>query len=180
MRHRKIGRKFGRESHQRLALFRALCTSLVKYERITTTLQKAKDTRRLIEKAITLAKSETAEKNQQLAGYFHATHDREIIGRDNIKKYISNLAKEDREKVEKYLADPKTNEKPAFILQFLASEGERAKGPNILRIEGVLTKLIKRIAPRFKDVPGGYTRIYKVGTRKGDAAEMAIIEFTRK
>ena len=56
MRHKKSGRKFGRESHQRKALLRSLCTSLVKYEKIETTVQKAKDLRREIEKAVTIAK----------------------------------------------------------------------------------------------------------------------------
>ena len=57
MRHQIKLRKFGRESHQRKALLRSLCTSLVKYEKIETTLAKAKDLRRVIEKAVTLAKN---------------------------------------------------------------------------------------------------------------------------
>ncbi len=39
------------------------------------------------------------------------------------------------------------------------------------------TKLFKEIAPLFKERNGGYTRIYKLGRRRGDDAEMAIIEF---
>ena len=179
MRHQKIGRKFGRESHQRAALLRSLSTSLVKYERITTTLEKAKDLRRVIEEAVTLAKDEKAEKNVRLANYFHATDDKEIIGRQAIKSYLSNLSKDLREKLEKYMEDPKKNEKPEIVLEYLASEGDRAKGPKILRVEGILTKLIKRIAPRFKGVSGGYTRIYKLGQRRGDNANLAIIEFSR-
>ena len=212
MRHQIKLRKFGRESHQRKALLRSLCTSLVKYEKIETTLAKAKDLRREIEKAVTLAKNYnglTAESPEQLAGmkaakrtalsnYFHAAHDREILGRDEIKKYISNLSKENREAAEKYIKD-QNNPKPEFILDYIPANATRtvntvvdgkkttkeitrgAKGGavRILRIEGTLTKLINRIAPRFKDVNGGYTRIYKLGARRGDNAEMAIIEFTK-
>ncbi|MGH8012263.1 MAG: 50S ribosomal protein L17 [Candidatus Binataceae bacterium] len=39
-------------------------------------------------------------------------------------------------------------------------------------------KLFDEIAPRFKDRPGGYTRVIKFGTRRGDAAPLSIIEFT--
>lgn len=180
MRHSKIGRKFGRESHQRTALLRSLCSSLVKYERIETTLQKAKDMKRIIERAVTMAKAENAEKNPELLKFFHSSHDKELIGRDAIKKFISNLNKEIREQVEKYIADPKANQKPEIVTEYLASEGDRAKGPRILRLEGLLSKLVKRIAPRYKDVNGGYTRIFKTGYRRGDAAEMCIIEFTKR
>jgi large subunit ribosomal protein L17 len=207
MRHLKIGRKFGRESHQRKALFRSLCTSLVKYEKIETTLHKAKDLRREIEKAVTIAKkmqNVKGETDQQtralqsskktlLEGYFHGCADREILGRDKIKKYLSNLTKENREAAEKYMADPEKNEKPSFIVDYIPAtctrtvkgkngqeiKKERKNAQRILRVEGTVNKLINKIAPRFKDISGGYTRIYKLGGRRGDNAEMAIIEFTR-
>lgn len=55
-RHGYKGRKFGRETDQRLALSRALMCSLIKYQSITTTLARAKEIRRSTEKLITMAK----------------------------------------------------------------------------------------------------------------------------
>jgi large subunit ribosomal protein L17 len=231
MRHQIKLRKFGRESHQRKALLRSLCTSLVKYEKIETTLAKAKDLRRVMEKAVTLAKNynnpekvntkgdehqtteqklaaNRAAKRVALSSYFNAANDREILGRNEIKKYVSNLAAQDREAVEKYMKD-QSNPKPDFIIDYIPAvatrtvtvkkhidgktvkeevtkergksevSAKRGGATRILRVEGVLTKLLNRIAPRFKDVNGGYTRIFKLGNRRGDNAEMAIIEFSK-
>ncbi len=60
-----------------------------------------------------------------------------------------------------------------------ARTGELAARRDILRdIEDteVVTKLFDEVAPRYADRPGGYTRIVKVGPRRGDGAEMAVIE----
>ncbi|TAK20078.1 MAG: 50S ribosomal protein L17 [Chloroflexota bacterium] len=56
MRHRMTGRSLGRPSGERIALFRGLVTELIRYEKIRTTLPKAKEVRPIAEKAITLAK----------------------------------------------------------------------------------------------------------------------------
>jgi large subunit ribosomal protein L17 len=56
MRHRKTGRRFSRDSAHRQAMFSNMASSLIKHEQIVTTLAKAKDLRRVMDKYITLAK----------------------------------------------------------------------------------------------------------------------------
>src|SRR5690606_31968147 len=56
MRHKKLGRRFGRDSAHRQAMFSNMAAALIKHEQIVTTLPKAKDLKRVIDKYITLAK----------------------------------------------------------------------------------------------------------------------------
>ncbi len=114
MRHAVRGRKLGRTSAHRRALFRNQLESLVEHERITTTLVKAKELRPIAEKMVTKGKS----------GTLHA--------RRRVRQWLNRH---------------------------------------------LVKKLFDDIAPRFAERPGGYTRILKLGPRKGDGAEMALIEF---
>ncbi len=66
MRHRKSGRKFGRDSSHRKAMFRNMTISLFEHELIKTTLPKAKELRRVVEPLITLAKTDSVA-NRRLA-----------------------------------------------------------------------------------------------------------------
>lgn len=117
MRHKKAGRRLNRNSSHREAMLCNLLNSLVKSERIQTTLMRAKELQKVADKAITLAKKNTAASITQL----------------------SKLVKSDR--------------------------------------EIVITKLLKELGPRFSAREGGYTRIVKLGFRRGDAAPTAIIEY---
>ena len=56
MRHKKLGRRFSRDSSHRQAMFSNMAASLIRHEQIVTTLAKAKDLKRVIDKYITLAK----------------------------------------------------------------------------------------------------------------------------
>ena len=58
MRHKKIGRRLGRDSSHRKAMFRNMAASLIEHESISTTLSKAKELRRTLEPLITLAKED--------------------------------------------------------------------------------------------------------------------------
>ena len=114
MRHLKAGRKFGRTSAHRKALFRNLVGALIKRERISTTLAKAKELRGKVEKTITLGKRGTLHARRQ-----------------------------------------------AFKLVPAKDAVQKVFGP---------------LAERYANRPGGYTRIIRIGHRKGDDAPMAFIE----
>ena len=114
MRHLKAGRKFGKTSAHRKALFRNLVGALIERERISTTLAKAKELRGKVERTITLGKTGTLHARRQ-----------------------------------------------AFKL---APQKEAVQ------------KVFGALAGRYANRPGGYTRIIKIGPRRGDNAPMVFIE----
>jgi len=114
MRHQIDHRKLGRTTEHRIAMLRNQAASLVRHDRIQTTLEKAKELRRFVERLITLAKKDT----------LHA-----------------------RRTAARHVQDP-----------------------------AVLKKLFSTLGPLYAQRPGGYTRIVKLGFRKGDGAQVALIE----
>ncbi len=114
MRHKIAGRKLGRSTGHRKAMFRNLVTDLLSYEKIITTEAKAKEVRGLAEKMITLGK------------------DSGLPARRRALSFIN---------------DKKT-----------------------------VAKLFDKLAPRYAERPGGYTRITKLGPRLGDGAAMVQLE----
>jgi large subunit ribosomal protein L17 len=118
MRHNKAGRRLGRKTSHREAMFRNMVTSLLTHEKITTTDAKAKELRSVAEKMITLGKRGDLHAQRQAASY--------------------------------------------------------------IREKSVVTKLFSAIAPRYKDRPGGYTRIVKLGIRQGDTAPISLIELVEE
>ena len=114
MKHRVSGRKLGRRTEHRWLLYRNLVTSLLTYEKIITTEAKAKESRSLVEKVITLGK------------------DGSLASRRRVLAFLT----------EKKVAD----------------------------------KVFNEIAPRYADRVGGYTRLVRLGPRRGDNAPMIQIE----
>ena len=78
MRHKKTGRKLGRNSDHRKAMFRNMAVSLIVHESISTTLPKAKELRRTIEPLITLAKEDGVAKRRRA---FDKLRDKTAVGK---------------------------------------------------------------------------------------------------
>ena len=104
MRHRKSGRKLGRNSSHRKAMFRNMATSLVRHEKIRTTVPKAKELRRVVEPLITLAKVDGVA-NRRLA--FSRLRDKEAVG-----KLFSDLGPRFKDRPGGYLRILKTGPRP--------------------------------------------------------------------
>jgi large subunit ribosomal protein L17 len=142
MRHLKAGRKLGRNASHRLALMRNLTRALIEHERIITTVEKAKEARRFVEKLITLAKKSLDAEDGPAR-----LHARRLA--------LSKLG-------------------PMAKVDLLDKE-EETTGDN------VVGKLFKDVAPRFKDRPGGYTRVIKRHERRlGDAGQTAFLELLKE
>jgi large subunit ribosomal protein L17 len=85
----------------------------------------------------------------------------------------------EHERIETTIAKAKEISKLSAKMITLAKRGDlhaRRQAAAFLTSETVVKKLFAEIAPKYKDRQGGYTRIYRLGPRRGDAAEMAIIE----
>ena len=104
MRHRKSGRRLGRNSSHRKAMFRNMASSLVRHEMIRTTVPKAKELRRVIEPLITLAK-EDGVANRRVA--FNRLRDKEAVG-----KLFSDLGPRFKDRPGGYLRILKTGPRP--------------------------------------------------------------------
>lgn len=94
-----------------------------------------------------------------------------------MRNLITSLLREEKIKT----TDPKAKELRRWVDRVitLGKQGNLHARRQVLGIvldKSVVRKLFDTIAPRFKDRPGGYTRIIKVGIRHGDAAQMSLIE----
>jgi large subunit ribosomal protein L17 len=104
MRHKKSGRRLGRNSSHRRAMFRNMAASVLKHETIRTTLPKAKELRRVVEPLITLAKEDSVA-NRRLA--FDRLRDKEVVG-----KLFTDLGPRFRDRPGGYLRILKTGPRP--------------------------------------------------------------------
>lgn len=163
-------RKLGKPTDQRVAMLRNLTTALIWNGKIVTTETRAKEVRSIAEKIITLAVREY--KNSE-------TVEKEVM---NEKGQVSKVEKVQdlpsklhaRRQIMAYLYDvPEPKQKKESKKDYK----ERTKDC----AHPVVEKLFRDLAPKYdarvqEGKKGGYTRIYKLGARRGDAAPMVVLE----
>ena len=172
MRHRKRGRKFGRNPKHQRALLRSLASALILTERdaedernapkvkgrIVTTLPKAKEVRPLVERCVTIARK--ALKHQDAAEDYATDADRHT---DAWRSWRNS---------------DKWNQWNQAIAPAVAA---RRRVLKLLGSKEAVSVLFEEIAPRFEDRDGGYTRILRLAKpRLGDSGTQAILEFVGK
>ncbi len=169
MRHRRKGRKFGRNPNHQRALLRSLACALILTERdaegddnapqvkgrIVTTLEKAKEVRPLVERCVTIARR--ALPQQKAADALATDADR---GSDEWKAWREG------------------DQWQAWAKAAAPVVAARRRALTLLGDKKAVAILFDELGPRFADRKGGYTRILKLAKpRLGDAGTRAILEF---
>lgn len=147
MNHKIDHRKLGLPTDQRMALLTNLQRQFIRHGYVRTTLGRAKELQRLVEKLITVTKLEDGLEARRRAR-------RVLVGHSSSTPMP-----------EKQMAGKTQTEQYAIM-----------KSRNMLNGEDLVKYLFDEIGPRYKDRPGGYTRLTKLPARRGDGAPQAVLE----
>jgi len=168
-------RKLGRASDQRKAMLRSLVTSLFENGKIETTEARAKEVKNMAEKLIASAVKEVDNFTSKQVKVSLPKLDSKgnkitkTVTSKNGRKYqvVDREIKTDMATVDSASRLNARRKAVSVLFRIKNSDGENLN---------IADKLFDEIAPKYKDKNGGYTRIYKLGPRRGDAAEMVILE----
>ena len=172
-------RKLGRTSSQRKALLRNQVTNLLYHGKIVTTEAKAKEIRRVAEHMIALGirekdnvetvtvKAKVAQKDKDGKRVKKVVDGKKVTVFDEVDKEIK------KEAPSRIHARRQMNKMLYGITEVPTTTAGKRKGTKTV---DVASKVFDEIAPKYADRKGGYTRIIKIGPRKGDAAMEVVIE----
>ena len=172
-------RKLGRTSSQRKALLRNQVTNLLFNGKMVTTESKAKEVRSIAEKFITLAvrekdnyetvtvKAKVARKDKDGKRVKEVVDGKKVAVFDEVEKQIKKDAPS------RLHARRQMN---AFLYELTEIPTDASGKKKATKKINLADKLFDEIAPKYANRNGGYTRIVKIGPRKGDAAMEVLIE----
>jgi len=172
-------RKLGRTSSQRKAMLRSLTTQLLFHGKIKTTETRAKEVRRIAEKLITTA---VKEKDNFTEVKVTGKIPKKTSDGKRVKEVVDGKRVTVFNEVEKTIKkdNPSRLNARRKILSVLypvtqyPAEGRKNR-KTAVKVD-MAKKMFEEIAPKYSGREGGYTRIVKVGMRKGDAAPIVLIE----
>jgi len=163
-------RKLGRTTDIRLSMLKTQVTDLLWHGKIETTETRAKETKAIADSLIALAVKEAGNFEEVEVKVSRAKLDEkgnkvtELAKSKNGNEYLKVVRETTTEKRKKDMPS-KLNARRKIMRN--VNKVKDADGKNV----DIPTKLFDEIAPKYKDVKGGYTRIIKKGQRRGDAAE---------
>ncbi len=170
-----INRKLGKTTDIRLAMLRTQVTDLILHEKIQTTEARAKEVKSIADSLIALAVKEKDNFETVDVKVSRAKLDSkgnkvtELVKSKNGKEYLKVVREETTEKRQKDM--PSRLNARRKMMKTL-NKVKDSEGNNI----DLTAKLFNEIAPKYEGRQGGYTRILKLGNRRGDAAEIVILQ----
>src|SRR6185295_1969963 len=168
MRHGKAGSKLGRTTAHRASTLRHIAYGLFEHGQVVTTIPKAKAVQPMVEKIVTLAKRGDIHSRRLVVSKLGG--DRNAFDWLYVAKGAEDKEKDRVNKLRDHAS--KFFDLPDGAGVERNRYGELRKAPKLVK------HIFEHVAPRFRDRPGGYTRIVKLGKhRLGDASELVVIQF---
>ncbi len=163
-------RKLGKPTDQRLAMLKTQTTDLLLNGKIVTTEARAKEVKAIVDSIIALAVKEHKNFEEVDVKVVKAKLDKN--GKKVTEKATSKNGKEYLKVVKETTTEKRQKDMPSRL------SARRNIMKKVNKVEGVdlLDKLFNELAPKYEGRPGGYTRILKMEPRRGDNAEMAILQ----
>ena len=168
-------RKLGRTTSQRLAMLKVQTTDLFLNGKITTTEARAKEVKAIADSLVALAIKEKDNFEEVEVKVTRAKLDAkgnkvtEVAKSKNGKDYLKVVKEEVTEKRQKDMPS-RLNARRKIMTK--VNKVKNSEGKNV----DLPAKLFNEIAPKYTDRNGGYTRIVKLGKRRGDSAEIVLLE----
>lgn len=168
-------RKLGRPTDVRLSMLKGMATTLILNGKIETTEARAKEVKRIAEQLITLAIKEkdnfTPKSIKVSAAKLDSKGHKVLVSKTskNGNKY-DVVERETKEELVQVDSPSRLAARKKMMIWLRKSHDEKGVAIN------PVDKLFDVVAPKYVGRPGGYCRIIKLGARRGDASEMAILE----